>query len=293
MAKKAVKSPDEMSFLDHLEELRWHLIRSTLAVVIIGSFAFLMKGFIFDTIIFGPKNMDFPTYRFFCSIANWLNQIQSFTVIDSSFCGDEFPFSIQSREMGGQFSAHIWTSIWAGFIVGFPYVLYEMWKFISPGLHANERKNSRGFILIASFLFFIGVLFGYYIVAPLSINFLGSYVVSESVLNEFDLDSYIGTLKISVLACGILFELPIIIFFLTKVGLVTPELMKKYRKIALVVVLILSAVITPPDVTSQIIVAIPVIFLYQISIYISGMVLRKERRKAEKEKKANKNVKPN
>lgn len=168
-----------------------------------------------------------------------------------------------------------------------------MWKFISPGLHANERKNSRGFILIASILFFIGVLFGYYIVAPLSINFLGSYVVSDSVLNEFDLDSYIGTLKISVLACGILFELPIIIFFLTKVGLVTPELMKKYRKIALVVVLILSAVITPPDVTSQIIVAIPVIFLYQISIYISGMVLRKERKKAEKEKKKNRNVKPN
>tara|TARA_R110002051_G_scaffold34256_3_gene76352 strand:+ start:83181 stop:84062 length:882 start_codon:yes stop_codon:yes gene_type:complete len=293
MAKKVVKSPDEMSFLDHLEELRWHLIRSTLAVVIIGSIAFLMKGFIFDTIIFGPRNMDFPTYRFFCSIANWLNQIQSFTEIDSSFCADEFPFTIQSREMGGQFSAHIWTSIWAGFIIGFPYVLYEMWKFISPGLHANERKNSRGFILIASFLFFIGVLFGYYIVAPLSINFLGSYVVSDSVLNEFDLDSYIGTLKISVLACGILFELPIIIFFLTKVGLVTPELMKKYRKIALVVVLILSAVITPPDVTSQIIVAIPVIFLYQISIYISAMVLRKERRKAEKEKKANKNVKPN
>ena len=195
--------------------------------------------------------------------------------------------------MGGQFSAHIWTSIWAGVIIGFPYILYEMWKFISPGLHANERKNSRGFILIASILFFIGVLFGYYIVAPLSINFLGSYVVSDSVLNEFDLDSYIGTLKISVLACGILFELPIIIFFLTKVGLVTPELMKKYRKIALVVVLILSAVITPPDVTSQIIVAIPVIILYQVSIFISAMVLRKERKKAEKEKKKNRNVKPN
>ncbi|MEP2281470.1 twin-arginine translocase subunit TatC [Maribacter sp.] len=293
MSSKTTTPPNEMSFLDHLEELRWHLIRSVLAVVIIGSVAFLMKGFIFDTIIFGPKNMNFPTYRFFCDVATWLNKVQSFTVIDSSFCADEFPFTIQSREMGGQFSAHIWTSIWAGVILGFPYILYEMWKFISPGLHANERKNSRGFILIASILFFIGVLFGYYIVAPLSINFLGSYVVSDSVLNEFDLDSYIGTLKISVLACGILFELPIIIFFLTKVGLVTPELMKKYRKIALVVVLILSAVITPPDVTSQIIVAIPVIVLYQISIFISAMVLRKERKKAEKEKKANRNVKSN
>jgi sec-independent protein translocase protein TatC len=195
--------------------------------------------------------------------------------------------------MSGQFSAHIWTSIWAGFIVGFPFVLYEMWKFISPGLYEKERKNSRGFILIASLLFFLGVLFGYYVVAPLSINFLGTYQVSEEVTNEFDLASYISTVRASVIACGILFELPIIIFFLTKVGLVTPEIMKKYRKIALVIVLILSAVITPPDVASQIIVAIPVLILYQVSIYISAMVLRKERKKAEKAQKNNKDVKPN
>ena len=195
--------------------------------------------------------------------------------------------------MSGQFSAHIWTSIWAGFIIGFPYVLYEMWKFISPGLYEKERRNSRGFIFIASFLFFLGVLFGYYVVSPLSINFLGTYQVSSEVTNEFDLASYISTVRASVIACGVLFELPIIIFFLTKIGLVTPEIMRKYRKIALVVVLILSAVITPPDVASQIIVAIPVLILYQVSIYISAMVLRKERRKAEKEKKANRNVKSN
>ena len=292
MGEKTTTPPNEMSFLDHLEELRWHLIRSTLAIVIIGCVAFLMKDFIFDTIIFGPKKMDFPTYRVFCEIATFLG-------FDSAFCADKLPFTIQSRLMSGQFSAHIWTSIWAGFIVGFPYVLYEVWKFISPGLYEKERKNSRGFILVASFLFFLGVLFGYYIVAPLSINFLGTYQVSSEVTNEFDLASYISTIRTSVIACGILFELPIIIYFLTKVGLVTPEIMKKYRKIALVIVLILSAVITPPDVTSQIIVAFPVLILYQVSIGISKRVLKNEAKKARKEEKARekakakKDVKPN
>jgi sec-independent protein translocase protein TatC len=275
---KSTTPPDEMSFLDHLEELRWHLIRSTLAVVIIGSVAFLMKDFIFDTVIFGPKKMDFPTYRLFCDIATYLG-------FESAFCADQLPFTIQSRLMSGQFSAHIWTSIWAGFIIGFPYVLYEMWKFISPGLYEKERRSSRGFIFIASFLFFLGVLFGYYVVAPLSINFLGSYQVSAEVTNEFDLASYISTVRASVIACGILFELPIIIFFLTKVGLVTPETMRKYRKIALVVVLILSAVITPPDVASQVIVAIPVLVLYQVSIFISARVLKREAKRAAKTKK--------
>ncbi|MDX1332116.1 MAG: twin-arginine translocase subunit TatC [Robiginitalea sp.] len=272
---KVKKDPNEMSFLDHLEELRWHLIRSTMAIVIIGVVAFLMKDFIFDTIIFGPKKMSFPTYRLFCDIATRIG-------LDSAFCADELPFTIQNRTMAGQFSAHIWTSIWAGFIVGFPYVLYEMWKFISPGMYEKERKYSRGFILVASLLFFMGVLFGYYVVAPLSINFLGTYQVSKEVLNEIDISSFISTVRASVIACGIMFELPIIIFFLTKVGLVTPEILRKYRKIALVVVLTLSAVITPPDVASQIIVAVPVLLLYQVSIYISSVVLKREAKKARK-----------
>tara|TARA_R110000796_G_scaffold252631_1_gene389191 strand:- start:71809 stop:72654 length:846 start_codon:yes stop_codon:yes gene_type:complete len=276
MAKK--EATPEMSFLDHLEELRWHLIRSTLAVLIIGCIAFAMSGFIFDSIIFAPSRMNFVTYEFFCKIGHFFNY-------ESDFCAESLPFTIQSRTMAGQFSADIWTSIWAGFIIAFPYVLFEMWKFISPGLYEKERKNSRGFIFIASFLFFLGVLFGYYVVAPFSINFLGTYSVSETVQNEFDLSSYISTLRSSVIACGIIFELPIIIFFLTKVGLVTPEILKKYRKIALVVVLILSAVITPPDVTSQIVVAIPVLFLYQISIYISGYVIRQDEKKEAKRKK--------
>ena len=269
------KDHNEMSFLDHLEVLRWHLIRSTMVIVILGFVAFLMREFIFDTIIFGPKNPDFPTYGVFCKLSRILG-------FSEAFCNNEPLFRIQSRVMAGQFSAHIWTSIWAGFIVGFPYVLYEMWKFISPGLYEKERKHSRGFILVASLLFFTGVLFGYYVVAPLSINFLGSYQVSKEVFNDIDLASYISTVRAAVIACGIMFELPIIIYFLTKIGLVTPEVLRKYRKVALVIVLILSAIITPPDVASQIIVAVPVLILYQISIYISKVVLKREAKRNEK-----------
>ena len=267
MAK--AKNPNEMSFLDHLEELRWHLIRSTLAVVIAGSVAFIAKSFIFDVLIFGPASTDFWTYRMLCNISQGIG-------MDQSFCIQEMPFIIQSRTMAGQFSAHIWTSITAGFILAFPYVLYEFWKFISPGLYENERKNARGFIVIASLLFFLGVIFGYFIIAPLSINFLGSYEVSATVDNQFDIGSYIGLLRASVIASGLIFELPIIIFFLTKLGLVTPQFLRKYRKHALVIVLIVSAVITPPDIASQIVVSIPVIILYEISIYISKIVLKRQ-----------------
>lgn len=275
MAKKIQnKSPEkEMSFLDHLEDLRWHLIRSTVAVVVLATIAFIAKDFIFDVLIFGPKSPDFPTYKLLCRVANSIG-------LEDSFCFTESQFRIQSRTMAGQFSAHIWTSIMAGFIVAFPYVLYEFWKFISPGLKDSERNTSRGFILVASLLFFIGVLFGYYVVTPLSINFLGSYRVSDQVFNDFDLSSYIGLVRASVIASGLIFELPILIYFLTKIGLVTPQYLRKYRKFALVIVLIVSAVITPPDIASQIIVSVPVIILYEISIFISAWVIRKQKRKA-------------
>lgn len=267
MSGKSTK--DEMSFLDHLEELRWHLIRSVLAILIIATVAFLFKDFIFDVLLFGPKQKDFITYRWFCSISQTLGQ-------GTSFCIEELPFRIQSRTMAGQFSAHLWTSILAGFIVAFPYIVFEFWKFISPGLYENERKNARGFIFIASLLFFIGVLFGYYIVTPLSINFLGNYSVSSEIFNDFDLSSYIGLLRASVLASGIIFELPIIVYFLTKVGIITPAFLRKNRKISLVVVLSLSAIITPPDITSQIIVSIPILILYEVSILISRIVVRNQ-----------------
>ena len=276
MTRKIKKSTEkEMSFLDHLEELRWHLIRSVLAIVILASVAFLAKDFIFNVLIFGPKQADFPTYKILCKIAQFVG-------FKDSFCFTELPFRIQSRTMGGQFSAHVWTSITAGFIIAFPYVLLEMWKFISPGLRLKERSSAKGFIFIASVLFFIGVLFGYYVVTPLSINFLGTYQVSGQVHNDFDLSSYIGLIRSSVLASGLVFELPIIIYFLTKVGLVTPAFLVKYRKYALVVVLIISAIITPPDIASQVIVAIPILILYQVSILISRIVIRNQKRKEKK-----------
>jgi sec-independent protein translocase protein TatC len=273
MATQKNRNPEkEMSFLDHLEELRWHLIRSTIAIVVLATIAFLAKSFIFDVLIFGPKQADFPTYKLLCKVAQTIG-------FKDSFCFTELPFRVQSRTMAGQFSAHIWTSITAGFIVAFPYVLHEFWKFLSPGLRINERKSARGFILIASLLFFIGVLFGYYIVTPLSINFLGTYQVSGQVHNDFDLSSYIALVRASALASGLIFELPILIYILTKIGIVTPDILRKYRKFALVIVLILSAIITPPDIASQIIVSVPIVILYEISIYISKAVIKNQNKK--------------
>jgi len=273
MAKKSV---DEMSFLDHLEDLRWHLIRITIAVIIAGIVAFCMPGILFDVIIFGPTEMTFPTYEWLCQMS------QTIGIKDTTFCADRFPFDLQNRTVAGQFSAHIWTAIYAGFIIAFPYVLYQLWRFISPGLKSNERKNSRGFIIIASLLFFIGVLFGYYVITPLSFNFLANYSISDLVVNDFDLNSVIAVVRSSSLASGLVFELPIVIYFLTKIGIVTPESLKKYRKFALVIVLIISAVITPPDIASQVIVAVPILILYQVSIFISRIVVRNQKRKKQK-----------
>lgn len=273
MAKK--KNINEMSFLDHLEELRWHLIKSVVAITITSTAAFIAKGFIFDILIFGPSKASFVTYELLCKASKYLGM--------ENFCFTELPFEIQSRTMSGQFSAHIWTAITAGFVVAFPYVLYQLWMFISPGLHENERKHSRGFIIVSSLLFFIGVLFGYYVICPLSINFLGTYQVSSEVHNDFDLSSYIGLIRSSVLASGLVFELPIVIYFLTKIGLVTPEFLRTYRKYALIVVLVVSAVITPPDVASQVIVAIPILILYEASIFISKIVIRNQKRKEKKD----------
>lgn len=271
----AEKNVNEMSFLDHLEDLRWHLIRATSAIVIVGTFAYVFSKHLFDGIIFAPLKMDFATYNLLCKAGTFLN-------VNTTFCGEEMPLILQNRTMAGQFSADIWTSILAGFIIAFPYIIYQLWKFISPGMHETERKYSRGFIIISSLLFFTGVLFGYYIVTPLSINFLANYSISEMVDNQIDISSYIGLVRSAALASGLVFELPIIIFFLTKIGLVTPEFLKKYRKYALVIVLILSAIITPPDIASQIIVAIPILILYQVSIYISKVVVKNQKKKEKK-----------
>ena len=176
----------------------------------------------------------------------------------------------------------IWSSFILGAIVAFPYILWEFWKFISPGLHVNEIKKSRGFIVTASILFFIGVLFSFYVIAPISVNFLYTYQISDKLVNQFTMEAHIGLITNMLLGVSIMFELPVIVYFLTKIGLITPEFLKKYRKHALVVVLILAAIITPPDVASQIIVAIPVLILYEISIKVSSRVIKKQQKNAKK-----------
>lgn len=261
----------EMSFLDHLEVLRWTLIRSTLFIFVFGLMAFIFKDFIFDEIILKPKDPDFFTYRFMCSLSKKFGT--------DGLCIDEIPFVVQSRTMSGQFNAHVWTAIAVGFIMAFPLIIWEIWKFIKPGLYDNEKKYARVFILVSSILFFVGVLFGYYIITPLSINFLGSYRVAEEIKNNIDLASYISLIKSSCLASGFIFELPVIAYFLTKLGLITPEFLKSKKKYAIVLVLILSAVITPPDVISQVIVFIPLYILYEFSILISKIVYKQEQKK--------------
>jgi len=268
MARKELK---EMSFLDHLEELRWLLVRSTIAIIIIACSCYFIDNYIFDTIIFGPKDPNFITYRFFCEVTHF------FGVDDTYACVTEFNFIIQNTEVGGQFSTYLWILITAGFILGFPYILWEFWRFICPALYVKERKKAASFILISSILFFIGVLFGYFVVLPLSINFFATFKASSNIVNQFTVESYISMIKTSLIASGLVFEMPIIIYFLTKLGLVTPTFLRKYRRAAIVIILILAAIVTPPDIPSQIIVSIPMLILYEASIIISALVVKKEK----------------
>jgi sec-independent protein translocase protein TatC len=261
----------EMSFLDHLEIFRWHLIRSAIAVLFFAIIAFIFKDIVFDVILLGPKDPNFPTYKALCAIAQYLG-------LKDALCLKESPFTLMNITMSGQFSTHVTTSIFAGFIVAFPYVFWEFWRFIRPALHVNESTMARGIVFFSSVLFLLGVLFGYYVIAPLSVNFLGSYQVSSSVANQITLSSFISTVTTVSFANGIIFELPILVYFLTKIGLLTPEFMRVYRKHAIVVILIFAAVITPPDVTSQILVSLPLIVLYEISIKISARVIKNQKK---------------
>lgn len=277
MAKKEAKA--EMSFMGHLEELRWLLVRATIAILIGATVTFFFSDYIFDEILFGPVHPDFVTYRSFCDLSHFLN-------FADSICVTELDFVIQNTAMEGQVNILIWTCITAGFIISFPYILYLFWGFISPALYEKERKHARSFIVIASLLFFLGVLFGYFIVIPMSVNFFATFKVSAAVKNEFNIESYMGMIKTSVLASGLFFELPIIIYFLTKLGLVTPQFLRKYRKYGIVIILIIAAIVTPPDVVSQIIVSIPMLLIYEASIIISARVA-KRRLKEEKNESNN------
>lgn len=262
MALDQYKDEEEgMSFLDHLEALRWHLFRAVSAVLIFTVGAFIAKDFVFGVLILGPSKVDFWTYRMLCDLGNYVGI--------PALCINDLPFTIQSRQMTGQFSMHMTSSLVVGLIAAFPYLFYEVWRFISPGLYAKERNAARGAVFFVSFLFLSGALFGYYVLTPMSINFLANYQLDPSIANEFDITSYVSTLSMLVLASAIMFQLPVVVYFLSMSGLVTSKMLKSYRKHSMVVILILSAVITPPDVISQLLIAMPILVLYELGILIA------------------------
>ena len=265
----------DMSFLGHLEELRWHLVRSAAAIFIIGILLFIFQKEVYEHFLLAHRKSDFVTYQIFCDFFGLFG-------FDSTFCNVAFSDNLISLKPTQQLMNAIWSSFILGIILSFPYLLWEIWRFISPGLTKNEIKSSKGFIFIASFLFFCGIAFSFFVIAPISIHFLYNYQISELIQNNFTLDSHIGLVTNMLLGVSILFELPVLIYFLTKIGLVTPDFLRKYRKHSLVVVLILAAIITPPDIASQVIVAIPILILYEISIKVSKIVIKKQQKNAQK-----------
>ena len=262
--------PDEkeMSFLDHLEELRWHIIRSLIAIIVFTIAAFIMKDFVVGTVIMGPSQVDFWTFRKMCELGDLIGS--------EALCVKEMDFILQSRKVQGQFMAHITVSFAIGLILGFPYAFWEIWRFIKPGLQPKERKASRGATFSVTFLLILGILFGYFIICPISVRFFSSYELYEGLQNEWDITSYLSIITIIVFGTGVLFQLPVIVYFLTKAGIVSSALMRKYRKHAIIVILVLGAMITPPDPFSQILIAMPLMMLYQMSIVIAKRIEKRE-----------------
>lgn len=267
----------EMSFLEHLEELRWHVVRSLAAVLVFTIVAFATAPWIFHNIIFAPARVDFPTFVWLCKLGHFFGS-------GDALCVQDIPFKVQSRFMTGQFSMHIISSFVIGIIAAFPYITWELWRFIKPGLYPREKKSSRGAVAAISFLFLLGVAFGYYIMSPVMISFLANYQISDMIVNEFDITSYVGTVVGVVFGSGVLFQLPVVMFFLTKVGIVTPSFLRKYRKHAIVLILIVGAIVTPTaDPLSQSLISIPLYLLYEISILISAAVLRQKEKDDEED----------
>ncbi len=266
----------EMTFLDHLEELRWHLMRSFVVIFVFMIAAFAGAEWIFSNVVFAPAKADFITFRYLCDFSNWIG-------LGDKLCVADIPFKVQSRLMTGQFMMQLTASFVIGLIFGFPYLCWELWKFIRPGLHNKEQKKSRGVVTIVSFLFLLGIAFGYFIVTPMTVYFLSTYSISDIVVNEFDITSYVSTVVSLVFGSGALFQLPVIIYFLTKIGLVTPHFLRKYRKHSIVVILIIAAIVTPPDPFSQTIIAIPLYLLFEISIFISERVYKRKLREEQEE----------
>jgi sec-independent protein translocase protein TatC len=259
--KPATEPAEEMSFWGHLDALRGHLFRSAIAIVVVAIVAFLNREFIFDSIILAPKNPDFITNRLLCQLGEWANI--------PALCLGNIELKIININLSGQFTTHMYISMFAGLIIAAPYVIWEIWRFIKPALYDNERRHSRGAVIVMSLLFLLGVLFSYYLIVPLTLNFFGTYQVSDSVNNQIALSSYISTVVSVTFSLGVVFELPVFIYFLAKVGIITDTFLKKNRKYMLVILLIISAIITPPDIISQILVCIPLYGLYELSIIVA------------------------
>lgn len=271
--KKKHPAPDpvvEMSFWDHLDALRGHLFRSVLAIVVLAIVAFLNRGFIFDKIILAPKDSGFITNRLLCRMGEWMNI--------PSLCLGNFDLKIININLSGQFTTHMYISFFAGIVVAAPYIIWEIWRFIKPALYDKERKHSSGAVISMSLLFIMGVLFSYFLIVPLTLSFFGSYQVSDAVNNQIALSSYISTVVSVTFSLGVVFELPVFVYFLTKVGIITPEFLKRNRKYTLVVLLIIAAIITPPDIVSQILVTIPLYGLYELSILVSQRIHKRNQK---------------
>ncbi|RYD95429.1 MAG: twin-arginine translocase subunit TatC [Sphingobacteriales bacterium] len=263
----------EMSFFDHLEALRWHLIRASIAIVIFTGIAFAYSEWVFDNIIMGPMNPKFFTYRMLCKLGDYLGR--------PGLCIEKIPGKIINTEMAGQFTLTINSSLLIGIALGVPYLLYEIWRFVSPALHDNERKSASGFVFYASFLFILGVLFGYYVVTPMSVSFLAGYQASTIIENTFTIDSYLSSVATLTLATGLVFELPIIVYVVSSLGILTSKTMRSGRRYAVVAILIIAAVITPtPDALTMLVVCVPLFILYEVGIMVAAVV---EKRKLKKE----------
>lgn len=264
----------EMSFFDHIDVLRKHLLRGLLVVVLLTAGAFWFSDFIFNEIIMGPKNPDFWTYRMMCKMAAAFPNL-----IGSDFCITHIDAKIINTEMAGQFTLQINSCVMVGIILGIPYLLFELWLFVKPALHEKERKSASGFVLFASTLFFIGIMFGYYLICPLSINFLTNFTVSPEIENTFTITSYLSSVATLTIGSGIIFQLPVVIYILSKFGIMTPAFMRSSRRYAFVLILVIAAVVTPtPDVITMLVVAFPLVILYEVSIFISASIERKRKR---------------
>jgi sec-independent protein translocase protein TatC len=276
-AKGVETEQSEMTFMDHLEALRWHIMRSVIVWIIAAIAIFVFRDWIYDIVILGPTNQKFVTYGALCRFGQWLG-------IGDSLCMPPVKIDLQITEMNGTFSSALNIAMIGGVIVAFPYIFWELWRFIKPALSLKEKKYARGSIFWVSLCFFAGVAFGYYLLAPFTFNFLATFTLGTSgtIVYKPTLTDYIDSLTNLILGCGIAFELPILAFVLAKIGLISAKFLKKYSKYAFVIILLVAAIITPsPDMTSQIIVAAPLLLLYWISILL---VARVDRQKAKEEK---------